>query len=152
MLIEAVGLQRAAADSDSIHLRSIAFLPHLQCAHDGHCRMAGDREENLLYSNGVFEYQNRPRRDAGWTIAYIVFLALTVAFGLFGISNRQDSSFPIILASAGALYVPSLDPLATAEHSLLSVWSIAVCTVIQPLPLIIGIFKDFYSISQAYFS
>ena len=50
--------------------------------------MAGDNDENLLYSNGVFEYQNRPRRDAGWTVAYVIFLALTVAFGMFGIAKR----------------------------------------------------------------
>jgi len=48
----------------------------------------GEGNENILYSNGVFEFQNRPKRDSGWTFAYVLFLALTVAFGIFGIVNR----------------------------------------------------------------
>ncbi len=48
----------------------------------------GDRNEKLLYSNGVFEFQNRPKRDSGWTFAYILFILLTVLFGVYGIVNR----------------------------------------------------------------
>ena len=51
--------------------------------------MARDDNTELLYSNGVFEYQNRPKRDSGWTFAYLLFVALTVAFGVYGVFNRS---------------------------------------------------------------
>lgn len=49
--------------------------------------MAGGNEE-LLYTNGVFEYQNRPKRDVGWAVFYWLFLAATAVFGVYGILHR----------------------------------------------------------------
>ena len=50
--------------------------------------MAGDGNSALLYTSGVFEFQNRPRRDLGWAVAYWLFLALTAVFGVYGIVYR----------------------------------------------------------------
>ena len=50
--------------------------------------MAGDGNSALLYTNGVFEFQNRPRRDLSWAVAYWLFLALTAIFGVYGIVYR----------------------------------------------------------------
>lgn len=51
--------------------------------------MAGDTDgETALYSSSVFEYQNRPRRDSGWSIAYLVFAVATAVIGVVGIAKR----------------------------------------------------------------
>lgn len=40
-----------------------------------------------LYTSGVYEYHNRPRRDAGWGIAYAVFLAVTAISGIYAATH-----------------------------------------------------------------
>ena len=47
-----------------------------------------ETRQELLQSEHVFEVAERPRRDSGWTIAFVICLLLTLAIGAFAAANR----------------------------------------------------------------
>lgn len=47
-----------------------------------------DSPEEPLVLAGHYNYGDRPRNDAVWSVVYVVFLALSVFGGLYGSAHR----------------------------------------------------------------
>ncbi len=50
--------------------------------------MAPPQDTDPLVQDSLFNYRNRKPVDVPWGILYLIFLALTLAGGAYGISNR----------------------------------------------------------------
>ncbi|CAL8471654.1 g11196 [Coccomyxa elongata] len=55
--------------------------------------MAPPQDTDPLVGDSLFNYRNRKPVDVPWGILYLIFLALTLAGGVYGISNR-NREFP----------------------------------------------------------
>lgn len=74
--------------------------------------MAPPQESDPLVVGSLFNYRNRKPVDVPWGILYLIFLALTLAGGIYGISNRY-----ILFREAGSVVVAMVIQTQSLQES-----------------------------------